>query len=86
MTLCGLILVKNCDVSPWRRDDGFSLIILFTAIGAMQVIYDCLDDNNCLPDVQKFISVMSSSNKVIINELARFVHDGFKQRLCPTST
>ena len=49
-------------------------------------IEDCLDDYNCLSDVQKFISVMSSSNKAVINELARFVHDVFKQRLCPTST
>ena len=40
-------------------------------------IEDCLDDYNCLPDVQKFISVMSGSNKVVMNELARFVHDAF---------
>ena len=33
-------------------------------------IRDCLDDCNCLSDVQNCISVMSSSNKVVINELA----------------
>ena len=49
-------------------------------------IEDFLEDYDDLSDVQKFISVMSSSNKVVINELARFVHDAFKQRLCPTST
>ena len=40
--------------------------------------------NHCLSDVQKIISVMSSSNKVVINKLARLVHDAFRQRLCAT--
>ena len=31
--------------------------------------------------MQKLISVMSSPNKVVINELARFVHDAFKQTM-----
>ena len=54
--------------------------------GDITNIEDCLDDYNCLSDAQKCISVMSCSNKAVINELTRFVHDAFKQRLFPTST
>ena len=46
----------------------------------------CLVDYNCLSDVQNIISVRACSNKVVINKLAKFVHDALKQRLRPTST
>ena len=41
-------------------------------------------DSECLSDEQKFIPVMSSSNKVVINKLARFVHDVFKHGISST--